>query len=465
MIETYSSNIQSTGLWYEENETTLPASQNDQPVIAQDGKHEDFSTTATNFVLATDFGGLSVLQANNVENRDTLGSCPNPSTSPVLQPEDLIGQVKAHGSDIYVIDTFDAEFKSVPINRSDRTGDVSHGELVAAVIESRTGQQVTRVQHDFNAGNVDGFARELQTIVAAKAAAQGVSVDKTNLTDVRVNYSIGFNEKLSNLEKSSFLKVVEEFNRLGGKIYIGAGNDSRSQLAGLPGLITVDGSEGIVGASIQDSRQSGIYTNGDNQTVANSFVVVEGLKSGGFDINNDNCADFSQNEITQNISPFEGKSFSNASVASIDNVYALQQKLFDAGDAAEQRQVYPEEDPAFNAISKELREYISGKVVSLGDYRAYMSRREEFDTLEKLKLPPDINEGSVYISAEHLTNGELPDVLLQVVEKQKAVFGISVPLETRTLQRIPEVGNSAPITGTSFAAPEKLSQDELNDVP
>lgn len=259
--------------------------------------------------------------------------------------------------------------------------------------------------------------------------------------------------------------VVEEFNRLGGKIYIGAGNDSRSQLAGLPGLITVEGSEGIVGASIQDSRQSGIYTNGDNQTVANSFVVVEGLKSGGFDINNDNCADFSQNEITQNISPFEGKSFSNASVASIDNAYALQQKLFDAGDAAEQRQVYPEEDPAFNAISKELREYISGRVVSLGDYRAYMSRREEFDTLEKLKLPPDINKGSVYISAEHLTNGEPPDVLLQVVEKQKAVFGISVPLETRTLQRIPEVGNSAPITGTSFAAPEKLSQDELNDVP
>jgi hypothetical protein len=360
--------------------------------------------------------------------------------------------------DIYVIDDFD--LKVININRSDWVADVTHGELVATIIEDQIGVTVHRVAVDSETASLTRKAEKdidtqiiktMRSIVMQYAKNQGVAPRLARLQGVYLNISYTQENFRSPEAKAKFTEAVRLFSSQGGKIFVGAGNQYRSALADVPGVYSVNGSAGIVGDARVLTNALSVYKNGpeDKNSFTTNSVVVPHRVIGGLSITPNKTLEFTDADITPVRSSWEGKPFSQQNVVMRNMIRVLVGNITKASARAEEKNIDPSDDANTILAYKKLQSYCAGKLISAVD-------------LIELKLIESANGNATELFPIGLDLSKIYlDAALMVAKEgaEKQVL-LEVGLQGR-MQKISEKGESAKIYGTSFSTPTALSADVM----
>ncbi len=181
--------------------------------------------------------------------------------------------------EIYVFDSFGGGEVYVGI------GYTSHGDIVASIIEGKTGIKPVKV-------NVEDFNQAEKVLeVLNSLLARG-----TTLKGIFLNFSI--NADSDSRVKDAIFKAAE----LGAIVTIAAGNDDVNGLTeGLKehkNIRIVAASNGVIGKSENGSRDPGNVYNSRSTDIANGRLKV-GVINGGLDFTNDGKVDIP----LQNLAP------------------------------------------------------------------------------------------------------------------------------------------------------------------
>ncbi len=348
--------------------------------------------------------------------------------------------------DVYVIDEFKA--KTINLTRGDNTPDVSHGELVARVIERGLKVPVNRVElveeKQLGLGNafVDPVVKTLDRIFDLEAARQGVAREQVDLSHVRVNMSFAF-DYLVPEQQRVLQPIISEFVAHGGRIYVSAGNESRNALMDVPGVIGVDGSDDVLGAEGAIGGASTRYRNGEVSRIAPGTIVPQVLADGGVDINGDAVSDFTASELAPiPEAPLAGLRLSDNNTLDAGTLDEWMNRDWAARNTFPDSGLEPN-DPSFparnEALKEEVRQFVAGKVVTLADAQRYLDPAGNGigDVLRE-QLPVDLDPATTYLGVEDL------------IQFRSSFGGPSLVfyrVDAGQLARIDQRGAAAPIEG------------------
>jgi hypothetical protein len=365
---------------------------------------------------------------------------------------------------VTIIDQWDTP--SVSVSRSHATANLSHGQMIEEIIR-RGLPDATYTRVDASKAQVSlaqTVSTTLESTVAQQSKAQGVSADRVDLRNVVVNVSQSQSELSAN-ERTRLTAAVAAFTARGGRIYIAAGNNQRNPLIDIPGVIGVDGSNGVIGEPAV-TRPSAFYNNGDVPVVQNSLVDARHDALGRVRIGPDSNRVLPPgSESAPPPAPFAGRRLADvlidekAVARPLQRYSTVQQQLFDTQIALER----PMEPGARASLSQQEqrltaeRTRLAAQIERIGAgklIRVSMAPtdNENYDreTFGREVLPKDIDRRRVFVTADHLLKGiGLGGRVLYEADARGLLRPLSAP------------GKGLRSSGTSWASANELVEREV----
>jgi hypothetical protein len=359
---------------------------------------------------------------------------PEPSL-PRLQPPPSaalgsLAQAKEAGLRVLVIDDFTVQ--DMTINRGDTVPDkFSHGEAVAAVLESELGVPATRVDvgnWERDPAAVDRFLGTLQRIVRETRASDYPKL----VLSISLAASEGAVE--GNPKMKQLRDTLDWMARAGARIHIAAGNDYDNALA-TPAMTVVGGSEGGVGFAHDGKPSNRLITHPLTDVVRNAMLVSNPVydngKLIGYSLTGKPQVTVPLDRITDvstRIQAVQGRPASQAGM-SVPELKAL----ITRADALpyEQRRAFD-----FAAYGD--------RVVRLEDLRTALREMDRSGT--GFAVPPGVQRTNLYVT--------LPGVLAYLIGASDSAQVVFFQTDRNgTLRHIGDEGPMLSGLGTSFATP------------
>jgi hypothetical protein len=358
---------------------------------------------------------------------------------------------------------------SISVSRSHATASLSHGQMIEEIIR-RGLPDATYTLVDVSKTQVPlsrTVSATLESTVAEQAKAQGVSADRVDLRNFVVNVSQSQPE-LSADERPRLTAAVAAFTARGGRIYMAAGNHQRNPLIDIPGVIGVDGSNGMIGEPAV-TRPSSFYTNGDVPVVQNSLIDPRHDARGRIRIGPDTTRVLPPgSESALPPAPFTGRRLADvlidekAVAEPLQRYSTVQQRLFDTQMALDQpmepgaRANLSQQEQRLAAertrLTAQIERIGAGKLIRVSmaptDNETY-----ERETFGREVLPKDIDRRRVFVTADHLLKGiGLGDRVLYEADARGLLRPLSAP------------GKGLRSSGTSWASANELVEREVEQL-
>jgi hypothetical protein len=371
---------------------------------------------------------------------------------------------------VYVIDNFGE--KDINISRSNTNGDVSHGQVVEGIIRrGLPDAQITRldtatrfsgtgVPHGRTAAG--NLTNTMEHIMSQQTAAQGVPRNRIDLQNFVINMSQSNLEAMTDAERARLTRAAAEFTARGGRVYVAAGNNNRSEIIDVPGITGVDGSDGVIGES-PNRQPSDVYLNGDVPNVANSRVAPFHVGDGRIRPFADSPLVWPRGtEAPLPPAPFNGRALNdvlvdqqaiaeplsrlNAAKGELSRISNQMEGRWPPDPAMQQRQTALSNE--VQQLEAQLRRQTAGRVIPA----SMAPTRNEADTVasnSREVLPRDVDRSKVYVDSSALFDGlgQGSDVFYE------SAGGVLRPLSS------PGLGLAS--LGTSWATPNFLVEQEV----
>lgn len=191
-----------------------------------------------------------------------------------LRQEDLfaaLSRVPKETRQLIVIDNF--KDKTIPIDRNNTVGDVSHGELCAAIAEKRMGRPVHRIDiGSYDAGWEGRAVAALSRLIAQAPPGRDAQHRFSGYV-----LSVSFGASTDSVLSESQFKIRRLLDTLaagGASVYIAAGNDWDNTLA-TPRMRTVGASDGVQGFAADAAPSAALIENPGTDQIANGRVLAK----------------------------------------------------------------------------------------------------------------------------------------------------------------------------------------------